>query len=199
MNKRFLFGCMTILIASCSNNRQRTFYEKEIGDIRNNLILHEQAMDTLMFASYTDDNIPVNVHFDMDKKKTLVIKTSNFDCDECLDMVMHEIADGHWTKSIPIELWYEGEYKNSGILYKDWYPKLKNEIRFRELSSELNNLSSNGKGKPFLFIYDSGDREISHLFFPITGKKSAIAEYCGIMKNKFFTKQEAPSDIHEKN
>jgi hypothetical protein len=178
--------CLFPLFVSCSNIKTKTFYETQIKDIREDLVLRDQVLDTLMFSAYIDDNAIINVPFAPNKGRLLVIKTSNFDCDACLDMVMNEMEKGQWAKQMPAELWYEGELKNSGVRYKDWYGKAKGDMQFREISSELSCLNSNSRQKPFLFIYDAGSKEITHIFFPITGKMESVGEYLKIVKAKYF-------------
>jgi hypothetical protein len=181
------YVCLFSLLVSCTDMKNKAFYEAQIKDIREDLVLRDQVLDTLMFSAYIDDNAVINVPFAINKGKVLVIKTSNFDCDECLDMVMHEMEAGQWAKQMPAELWYEGELKNSGVGYRDWYGKAKGEMQFREISSELNGLNSNNRQKPFLFIYDAGSKEITHIYFPVTGKVQSVGEYLQIVKAKYFT------------
>jgi len=176
--------CLFSLLISCSDIRNKALYNERIKEIKEELALHDQSQDSLMFSAYMDDNARINVPFAIENKKVLVIKVSNFDCDECMDMVMNEIAEGKWAKQLPVEVWYQGALKNCALRYKDWYEKVRKDIQFREVSSELINLSSNNKQKPYLFIYDTRSKEITHIFFPMLGKEQAVNKYFQIIRSK---------------
>jgi len=172
---------MLFVLSACKNSNNRDY---DIEKIKDELQSFTQLKDTLLFSSYIDDDIKLDLPFKSIGSKVVVIKANVSDCDLCLDMIVNEILEQKMFNFIPIELWIEGNIEKSSIKYKEWFEIASKKILIRNITGIVNNMHTNNLGKPFIFLLDSENSRATSVFVPITGNISLLRGYLSIIKSR---------------
>ena len=175
---------LSIMVHSCHSDKNKV-NENYFKELKKKIEYREAISDSLLLSAYTDDGIILNLPFTVQSDKIVVFKFSDNDCDKCIDTILNLLKTNSLGQGIPIEIWNQVDGAKSIYSYKPWYDNIKG-IRFRIIHNELDMLSSNQNGKPFLFIFDGKTNCISQIIFPELNKLPTIYNYFNIINRKYF-------------
>lgn len=179
-----------VLLYACKRQEVAADNENLLRDAISQINQKEAINNELLFSAYEDDGRKIKTPLGDSGADMLVLRTTDTDCDLCIDSVMSVLKNGKWGEKIRIQIWVDIKSPKSYFYDKPWYKQIVG-VNFLTLPrASVGLLNSEKQNKPFFFMLSRTGGIISHVYFPDVNNITNLKRYLAILEEKFFKGKE---------